>query len=70
MFGRAKKLGCGIAVLMVAVATGGEEVLEPAGEAIGFECERFGAGTGERRRLRAWLREREVCEVVMESTAQ
>jgi transposase len=40
------------------------------GEALEFECRRLGAGTGERERLVSWLQEREVREVVMESTAQ
>jgi transposase len=57
-------------VLMVAVAAAGEEVLDPAGEALEFECRRFGAGASERQRLAGWLAERNVREVVMESTAQ
>jgi transposase len=57
-------------VLMVVVATAAEEVKDPAGEALEFECGRFGAGAGERDRLVNWLRERGVAEVVMESTAQ
>jgi transposase len=57
-------------VLIVAVATAGEEVSDPAGEALEFECRRFGAGAEERRRLGAWLQECNVREVVMESTAQ
>jgi transposase len=57
-------------VLMVVVATAGEEVADPAGEAIQFECRRFGAGADERAHIVSWLRERKVSEVVMESTAQ
>lgn len=57
-------------VLMVVVATAGDEVADPAGEAIEFECRRFGAGASERKHIVTWLRERNVSEVVMESTAQ
>ena len=57
-------------VLMVVAATGGDEVADPAGEALTFECRRFGAGAAERQHIVAWLRERNVREVVMESTAQ
>jgi transposase len=57
-------------VLMVVVATAGDEVADTAGEAIEFECRRFGAGAGERKHIVSWLRERNVGEVVMESTAQ
>jgi transposase len=57
-------------VLIVAVATGGEEVKDPAGEALEFECRRFEGCAQERRNLIAWLQQREVKEVVMESTAQ
>ncbi len=57
-------------VLMVVVATTAEEVVDPAGEAIEFECRRFGAGNRERNHVVSWLRERGVSEVVMESTAQ
>jgi transposase len=57
-------------VLMVVVTTAGDEVADPAGEALQFECRRFGAGAGERKHITAWLRERNVSEVVMESTAQ
>jgi len=55
---------------MVVVATAADEVVDAAGEALEFECRRFGAGAGERKRVRSWLRERNVREVVMESTAQ
>jgi transposase len=57
-------------VLMVVVATAGDEVADPAGETIEFECRRFGAGAGERNHIVSWLREHDVTEVVMESTAQ
>jgi len=57
-------------VLMVVVATAAEEVVETAGEALEFECGRFGTGQAERARLVKWLQERGVTEVVMESTAQ
>ena len=55
-------------VLMVVVAIAGDEVADPAGEALEFECRRTGAA--EREHLVSWLRERHVTEVVMESTAQ
>jgi transposase len=55
-------------VLMVVVAIAGDEVADPAGEALEFECWRTGAA--EREHLVSWLRERHVTEVVMESTAQ
>jgi transposase len=57
-------------VLMVVVAVAGDEVRDPAGEAIEFECRRFGTGAAERNHVVSWLREHEVTEVVMESTAQ
>jgi transposase len=57
-------------VLMVVVAAAAEEVQDTAGEALEFECRRFGTGNGERWHLVSWLRERGVMEVVMESTAQ
>src|SRR5215475_3168145 len=57
-------------VLMVVVATGGDEVKDATGEALEFECRRFGAGSSERNHVVGWLRERGVTEVVMESTAQ
>lgn len=57
-------------VLIVAVATAKDEVKDAVGEALNFECRRFGAGAQERSELIAWLRERGVTEVVMESTAQ
>jgi transposase len=57
-------------VLMVVAATGGDEVADPAGEALTFECRRFGAGAAERKHIVAWLQEHNVREVVMESTAQ
>jgi len=57
-------------VLMVVVATGAQEVADAAGEALEFECRRFGASSSERQHVVSWLRERGVYEVVMESTAQ
>jgi hypothetical protein len=57
-------------VLMVVIAIGGEEVADPAGEALEFECRRFGTGASERQELIRWLKEQTVHEVVMESTAQ
>jgi transposase len=57
-------------VLMVVIASAAEEVADVAGEALEFECRRFGAGASERKHLAAWLQEHNVSEVVMESTAQ
>ena len=57
-------------VLMVVVAIAGDEVPDPAGEAIEFECRRFGTGASERNHIVSWLRAHEITEVVMESTAQ
>jgi transposase len=57
-------------VLMVVVATAAAEVKDATGEALEFECRRFGAGAAERAELVRWLQERGVSEVVMESTAQ
>jgi len=57
-------------VRMVVVATAAEEVADSASEALELECRRFGAGASERKHLCSWLRERNVREVVMESTAQ
>jgi transposase len=57
-------------VLMVVVATAANEVADATGEAIEFECRRFGAGSRDRMQVVSWLRERGVIEVVMESTAQ
>jgi transposase len=57
-------------VLMVVVATGAEEVKDPTGEALEFECRRFGTLDSDRLELAEWLKERQVQEVVMESTAQ
>ena len=50
-------------MLAVVVANAGERELH-------FECRRFGTTISELRNLSAWLRERTVQEVVMESTAQ
>jgi transposase len=57
-------------VLIVAVAKAADEVKDPVGEALEFECRRFGATAQERTHLIAWLEQRGVTEVVMESTAQ
>ena len=57
-------------VLMVVVASGADQVEDAAGEALEFECRRFGTGNAERRHMVSWLKERGVLEVVMESTAQ
>lgn len=43
---------------------------DAVGEALEFECRRFGAMAEERQHLIAWLQQRGVREVVMESTAQ
>lgn len=56
-------------VLMVVIASGAEEVKDPMGQALEFECRRFGTLESERTRLIEWLQERQVQEVVMESTA-
>jgi transposase len=55
---------------MVVVATAGEEISDATGQALEFECRRFGTGSRERMHLVSWLQERGVMEVVMESTAQ
>ena len=55
---------------MVVVATAANEVEDAAGEALEFACRRFGTGHSERQHVVSWLREQEVTEVVMESTAQ
>jgi len=58
-------------VLMVVVARVSETVSDSGVERqIEYECRRFGSGASEREHLVAWLRERRVEEVVMESTAQ
>lgn len=45
-------------------------VTEVASEELAFERRRFGTAASEREHLAAWLRERGVQEIVMESTAQ
>jgi len=55
---------------MVVVASVAEEVADATGAAMEFECRRFGAGASERNHLVSWLQQRQVREVVMESTAQ
>jgi len=57
-------------VLMVVVATAAEETSDATGQALEFECRRFGTGSKERMPLVSWLQPRGVVEVVMESTAQ
>jgi hypothetical protein len=42
-------------VLIVAVAKAADEVKDPAGEALEFECRRFGATAQKRTHLIAWL---------------
>ena len=58
------------AVLMVVITTAGEEVADPLGEALEFKCRKFGTGASDRQELVRWLKEHNVHEVVMESTAQ
>jgi len=57
-------------VHMVVVASMADEVEDAMAAAVEFECRKFGSGAAERKRLVAWLQERQVQEVVMESTAQ
>jgi transposase len=57
-------------VLMVVVATAANQVEDATGEALEFECRRFGTGNQERKHVVSWLQERGVSELVMESTAQ
>lgn len=57
-------------VQMVVVASVAEEVDDATGAAVEFECRKFGGGASERQHLKAWLQQRQVQEVVMESTAQ
>jgi transposase len=45
-------------------------VTDAAAEELTFESRRFGTAASEREHLAAWLRERDVQEIVMESTAQ
>jgi hypothetical protein len=45
-------------VLMVVVATAADEVADAAGEALEFECRRFGAGASERKHVCRWLLDR------------
>jgi transposase len=55
---------------MAVAAQAASEVDDPAGEAVEFECRRFGTGNEERAHIVAWFKEKGVTEVVMESTAQ
>ena len=57
-------------VLMVVVAAVADEVLDAVEAAVEFESRTFGTGAQERRHLVSWLKERQVHEVGMESTAQ
>ena len=57
-------------VLIVAVAKAADDVKGPVGEALEFECRRFGATAQERTHLIACIEQRGVTEGVMESTAQ
>jgi transposase len=58
-------------VLIVVIATVVDKEIDGGTEQhIEYECRRFGSGTREREHLVAWLRERQVEEVVIESTAQ
>lgn len=57
-------------VLMVVVATTASEVADATGAAVEFEWRKFGAGADQRNELVSWLQQRQVQEVVMESTAQ
>jgi len=56
-------------VLMVVAATGAAQVEDPANEPLEFESRRFGTGHAERQHLVSWLKQHNVMEVVMESTA-
>lgn len=55
---------------MVVVATTADEVADATGAAVEFEVRKFGTGASERNHLVSWLQQRQVREVVMESTAQ
>ena len=57
-------------VLMVVVATGSEDEADPVGQKLNFQTRRFGTSASERKHLVSWLQERNIHEVVMESTAQ
>jgi len=57
-------------VLMVVVASAAEQIADATGQALEFECRRFGAGNSERMHIVSWLQAQGVAEVVMESTAQ
>jgi transposase len=70
MFYRVAAIDIHKKVHMVVVATMADEVEDAMGAAVEFECRKFGAGASEREHVVAWLKERCVQEVVMESTAQ
>lgn len=57
-------------VLMVVVTRLAGDGQDPVGQALKFECIRFGTSGKERARLVQWLKLEGVTEVVMESTAQ
>jgi transposase len=57
-------------VLMVVVVKVIGEAKDAIGQALKFECIRFGTPASERARLVEWLKQQGVTEVVMESTAQ
>jgi transposase len=57
-------------VLMVVVATGSEDEVDPVGQQLKFQTRRFGTSASERKHLVSWLQERNIHEIVMESTAQ
>jgi hypothetical protein len=56
MFYRVASIDIHKKVLMVVVASAAQEVADATGEALEFECRRFGAGSGERKHVVAWLR--------------
>jgi transposase len=57
-------------VLIVIIAVMLAEVEDETGAEIKFECRKFGTGASERKELVRWLKQHQVQEVVMESTAQ
>lgn len=57
-------------VRMVVIASAAEQIGDPTGQALEFQCRRFGTGNSERIHLVSWLQAHRVVEVVMESTAQ
>jgi transposase len=57
-------------VIMVVVASGSDDEADPVGQQLKFETRRFGTSASERKHLVSWLKERNIHEIVMESTAQ